>query len=102
MLGVAGGGGRRGLLEHRNEEVVDGHVADELEEEEVLEALEADGAEGGEAEEELREAPALRGVALLAVVFQGGVHLVTEQAHFHHRLYVLGVCTCTGREKGKT
>lgn len=42
-------------LQHLHQEGVDGRVADELEEEEMLQALEADGAQSGQAQQQLGE-----------------------------------------------
>lgn len=47
-------------LQHLHEESVDGRVADQLEEEQVLQTLEADGAQGGQAQQQLRK-PATQG-----------------------------------------
>lgn len=40
-------------LQHLHQEGVDGRVADELEEEEMLQTLEADGAQSGQAQQQL-------------------------------------------------
>lgn len=42
-------------LQHLHQEGVDGRVADELEEEEMLQTLEADGAQSGQAQQQLGE-----------------------------------------------
>lgn len=40
-------------LQHLHQESVDGRVADELEEEQMLQTLEADGAQSGQAQQQL-------------------------------------------------
>lgn len=51
-----------GALKHLHEEGVDGSVADQLVEEQVLQTLETDGAESGETQQELGEPTGLLGM----------------------------------------
>ncbi len=82
-LAAAAGWAR--ALQHLQQERVDGRVADQLEEEEVLQTLEADAAEGGETQQQLGEAAGLVRVLSLAVLLQGRVHLLTQSLHHLHR-----------------
>ena len=86
--------GRR--FEHLHEERLDGRVADQFEEEEVLEALEADGAQGGQTQQQFGEAARLLGVRHARRLVQGLVDLLAQLFHLRHRLQTLGVC---GRAK---
>lgn len=68
-------------FEHFREESVDGSVANQPEEEEVLEALETYGSERREAEEEFGEPARLGRVGVPRVFFQDGVDFLAEKFH---------------------
>lgn len=61
-------------FKHLHQEGVDGRVADQFEEEQVLQALQADGAQCWKPEEELCEPALLIRIFLFAVGLQGSVH----------------------------
>lgn len=58
-----------GALQHLHEEGVDGSVADQLVEEQVLQTLETDGTESGETQQELGEPAGLLGMCQSRVLF---------------------------------
>ena len=60
-------------VEHLREQSVDGRVAQQLEEEEVLEALETDRSDGRQAEKQLRESRGFERSRAAAVLLEGRV-----------------------------
>lgn len=71
----------RSRLQHLHEEIVDRHVADHLEEEQVLQALEPDGPDRWKTQQQLRESPCVVRPSHATVAFQGCVDLLAEQSH---------------------
>ena len=102
-----GGGGGSGCLsldghvrpvegpaaqQHVTDERLDGRLAHQAHEEELLDHLRRHGAEGGQAQQELAEAGGLVGVLAAYVLLQGALRLLLDALDVGHVRQTAGVC----------